>query len=87
MAQINVRIPATNVVRQLPVDLTRHTPMHVIIQTVRNGDAPSAGNIWKMTKTGRVDDGGPEEVLDYFCSLDANGISNGDTVALEEFHL
>lgn len=87
MAQLNVKIPATNVTRTMTVDLQRFTPLHVIIQLVRGGDAPSLGNIWKMTKTGRADGGGGEEVECHFSSLESNGISDGDTVELIDFHL
>lgn len=58
-----------------------------MLKIIRLGDAPSAGNIWKMTKTGRADEVVHEEVSDYFGSLAANGIADGDTVELIDFHL
>ena len=81
MAQINVKIPASHVDRQIPVDLDRQTPIHIMFQLLQNGDAPTGGSIWKMKKTGRA------EVLNYFRSLADNGIADGDTVELDDFRL
>ncbi|MBE0647001.1 MAG: hypothetical protein IH596_04370 [Bacteroidales bacterium] len=87
MATIQVGIPASHVVRPVDVNLLKDTPLHVMMKIINIGDAPSAGSIWKMTKTGRADTGDPVEVSDYFNSLEANGIADTDSVELVDFHL